>query len=49
MMPAEAMEALVIEAICQRYGCLPSQARAEDVRVLRHMQLVDLARPREEA
>lgn len=48
-MPEEATAALVIEAICQRYGCLPSQALAEDVRVLRHMQLVDLARPREGA
>jgi hypothetical protein len=35
----------VIEMICQRYHVLPSQARSEDVSVLRHLAILQEASP----
>ena len=35
----------MILAICDRFGCLPSAARAEDASVLRLMWIEALARP----
>lgn len=42
MPPAELARALMIEGICQRYHCLPSQALAEDADTLRHMEIMRL-------
>ena len=36
-------EAAVISSLCQRFGCLPSQLLAEDVGILRTVQLANLA------
>ena len=41
--PAEVAHAELIEAICRRYGCLPSEAEREPLTTLRHMALLDLA------
>lgn len=42
------METEFILAICDRFHCLPSQARAEDVSVLRLMQIERLAHPKQD-
>lgn len=43
-MPAELLKAEVVEMICQRYHVTPSQALKEDVSILRHMAILDVAR-----
>lgn len=47
-MPWELEEAEVIEALCQRYHCLPSQVLAEDVSILQHVAILAEAHPPEE-
>jgi len=42
-MPWEAEEAMLIDALCRRYGVLPSALLAEDAGILRILQLVALA------
>tara|TARA_R110002020_G_scaffold475023_1_gene708327 strand:- start:4073 stop:4201 length:129 start_codon:yes stop_codon:yes gene_type:complete len=34
----------LIDGICQRYGCLPSELLKEDVSLLRNLQLVELGK-----
>lgn len=41
--PAELEQARVIDALCQRYSCLPSQLLNEDVGMLRMLAMVTLA------
>lgn len=41
--PPELIEAQLIDKLCRRYGALPSQVLAEDVEVIRIMQLADMA------
>lgn len=36
-------------ALCDRFGCLPSQLEAEDARLLRLLAIEALAHPPEEA
>lgn len=38
--PIELMEAKMIDNLCQRYHCLPSEILAEDVSVLRMIETV---------
>jgi len=39
----------MVLAVCDRFGCLPSQARAEPADVLRLMRVEQLAKPPEDA
>jgi hypothetical protein len=45
--PAELQRAEVIEAICQRYHCLPDAAEAADVSVLRHIAILRMGQREE--
>lgn len=36
----------MIVGLCERFGCLPSQLRAEDAGLLRLVRIVDLGTPR---
>lgn len=42
--PAELVEAEVVEMLCERYHVTPDEARAMDASVLRHLQILALAR-----
>ena len=44
-MPGAAAEALITDGLCQRYGCLPSALRDEDVEIMRIVALAQLATP----
>jgi hypothetical protein len=39
----ELTQALMIDALCQRYSCLPSQLLEEDASILRLVRLVQVA------
>ena len=45
--PWELEEAELIDGLCQRYSCLPSQLMAEDATILRMMALVQEGQPAE--
>ena len=45
--PWELEEAELIDGLCQRYSCLPSQLMAEDVTLLRMLAIVQEAQPDE--
>ena len=38
--PSELQTAEIIDGLCQRYSCLPSQVLAEDVGILRMLDIV---------
>ena len=38
--PPELQTAEIIDGLCQRYSCLPSQVLAEDVGILRMLDIV---------
>ena len=38
----------MLDALCQRYSCLPSQLLAEDVGLLKTLSIIALAHPPEE-
>jgi hypothetical protein len=38
--PSELQTAEIIDGLCQRYSCLPSQVLAEDVGLLRMLDIV---------
>ena len=40
MKPTELELAEIVDGICQRYSCLPSQLMAEDVGILRMLAIV---------
>jgi hypothetical protein len=40
--PIELEAAEIVDGICQRYSCLPSQVMAEDVGILRLLNIVGL-------
>ena len=46
--PQELQWAEIIDGLCQRYSCLPSQAMAEDVGVLRMLDIVGKGKVEEE-
>ena len=43
--PWELEEAELIDGLCQRYSCLPSQLMGEDVRLLRMVAIVQEGQP----
>ena len=44
--PIELSQALMIDALCQRYSCLPSDLLDEDASILRMVKLVEAATPK---
>ena len=38
--PPELVQAEIIDGLCQRFNCLPSQVLAEDVGILRMLDIV---------
>jgi pyruvate/2-oxoglutarate dehydrogenase complex dihydrolipoamide dehydrogenase (E3) component len=43
--PWELESAELIDGLCQRYGCLPSQLLAEDATIMRMLAVVQLGQP----
>jgi pyruvate/2-oxoglutarate dehydrogenase complex dihydrolipoamide dehydrogenase (E3) component len=41
-------QAELIDGLCQRYGCLPSQLMEEDAQVLQMVAIVQLGQPEQE-
>ena len=48
MKPWELEAAQLIDGLCQRYGCLPSQLLQEDVTLLRMLAVVTEGQPEQE-
>jgi len=46
--PSELQWAEIIDGLCQRYSCLPSQVMAEDVGILRMLDIVGQGKVEEE-
>jgi len=46
--PWELEAAQLVDGLCQRYGCLPSQLLQEDVTVLRMLAVVAEGQPEQE-
>ena len=42
--PAQLVTAEIIDGICQRYSCLPSQVLGEDVSLIKTIQIAELGR-----
>jgi len=42
--PMQLMTAEIIDGICQRYSCLPSQLMDEDVSLIKNIQIAELGR-----
>ena len=42
--PYELQRAELIDALCQRYGALPSQVLAEDIEIIRILAMVEAGR-----
>lgn len=40
--PLQLVSAELVDGICQRYGCLPSQLMEEDVSLIRILEIVSL-------
>ena len=49
MKPVELETAEIIDGICQRYSCLPSQLLAEDVGILRMLAIVSAGKVEDES
>ena len=49
MKPWELESAELIDGLCQRYGCLPSQLLAEDATIMRMLAVVQLGHPEQKA
>lgn len=49
MKPWELESAELIDGLCQRYGCLPSQLLAEDATIMRMLAVVQLGQPEQNA
>ena len=47
--PLELQTAEVVDGICQRYNCLPSQVLSEDVGILRLLDIVEKGRIEDKA
>ena len=47
--PWELEEAQMVDGLCQRYGCLPSQLLDEDVQILKMLAIVAEGRPEDNA
>ena len=47
--PVELERAEIIDGICQRYSCLPSQLLAEDVGILRMLAIVSEGKVEDES
>jgi pyruvate/2-oxoglutarate dehydrogenase complex dihydrolipoamide dehydrogenase (E3) component len=45
--PWELVHAELIDGLCQRYGCLPSQLMQEDAEILRLVAIVQEGKPEE--
>ena len=45
--PVELQEAELVDTLCQRYGCLPSQLLDEDVELLRMLAVIAESNPPE--
>lgn len=43
--PWELIRAELIDGLCQRYGCLPSQLLEEDAEILQMVNIVGLGQP----
>jgi hypothetical protein len=46
--PSELQTAEIIDGLCQRYSCLPSQVLAEDVGILRMLDIVSQGKVEEQ-
>ena len=45
--PWELVQAELIDGLCQRFGCLPSQLMQEDAQILRMIAIVQEGKPEE--